>query len=106
MDVLERLRLRVTDPGQPEPDEDILKECLEEAKDAIMARRYPYGAWPESLEPQDVGRQIRIAISLYNRIGDEGETDHTENGIHRSYESSWIPNQLLEDIVPYCGVVS
>lgn len=106
MDVLERLRLRVTDPGQPEPDEDILKECLEEAKDAIMARRYPFRAWPNELAEQDVGRQIRIAISIYNRIGDEGEKSHSENGISRVYDESWIPKQLLEDIVPYCGVVS
>lgn len=106
MNVLERIRLRVSDPEQPEPDEDILKECLEEAKNAIMARRYPYRAWPDELEPQDVGRQIRIAIAIYDRIGDEGETVHIENGIHRTYESSWIPKQLLADIIPYCGVVS
>jgi len=106
MDVLERLRLRVTDPGQPEPDEDVLKECLEEARDAIMARRFPYRTWPDELEPQYVEKQIRIAISLYNRIGDEGETGHTENGVTRTYDESWIPKQLLADIIPYCGVIS
>lgn len=105
MDVLERLRLRVTDPGQPGPDEDVLKECLCEAKDAILLRRFPYQERPSELEPQYIEKQIRIAMSLYNRIGDEGETEHTENGVKRVYDESWIPKQLLADIIPYCGVI-
>lgn len=47
MDNLERMRLRTK-----EPDDAILLDCLASAKAAIMTRRYPYGDWPEELEPR------------------------------------------------------
>lgn len=57
------------------------------------------------VEPRYEDLQFRIAMDLYNRIGDEGEIIHTENGINRHYESSWISAELLEEITPYCGVI-
>lgn len=57
------------------------------------------------LEPQYLDLQLRCAIDLYNKIGAEGELAHSENGISRSYESSWISQELLNEIVPFCGVV-
>lgn len=38
---LERMKLRTG-----EPDEAVLLDCLESAKSAILARRYPYQRWP------------------------------------------------------------
>lgn len=105
MDILERLKLRVTDPGAPEPDDNVLEACLDEAKAEIMSRRFPFGEWPDEIEPQYVTLQIRIAIEIYDRIGMEGEKDHTENGISRKFESSTVSSRLLEQITPYCGVV-
>ena len=49
--------------------------------------------------------QYRIALDLYNKQGAEGETGHNENGINRSFESSWISEQLLREVTPYCGAV-
>lgn len=100
MDILERLKLR-TD----ETDEGLLSDLLESAKSAIMSRRFPYGQWPQEIEPQYVDLQLRIAIDIYNKAGAEGQLSHSENGIGRTYESSWISEQLLNEIVPYCGVV-
>lgn len=45
MDNLARLKLRTN-----EPDDAILEDCLESAKAAIMARRYPFQEWPDELE--------------------------------------------------------
>ena len=45
MDNLARLKLRTE-----EVDETVLQDCLESAKSAIMARRYPFQEWPEELE--------------------------------------------------------
>lgn len=100
MDVLERLKLRTA-----EPDETILVDCLESAKSAIMSRRWPYQEWPEEIEPQYVDLQYRIALDLYNKTGAEGEIVHSENGVSRSYESSWISEQLLREVVPMVGVL-
>lgn len=119
MTILERLILRTE-----ESDEAILTDCAESAKNAILARRFPYGDWPTRevetvdedgnvtvteetyLEPRFLDLQYRIALDLYNKMGAEGQLTHSENGISRSFESSWISEQLLAEVTPYCGVVS
>ena len=101
MDNLARLKLRTN-----EPDEAVLIDCLESAKAAILARRYPYGDWPDELEPRFLDKQFLCALDLYNKIGAEGEQSHTENGVSRTYESSWISESLLQDIVPMAKVTN
>ena len=96
---LERLKLRTM-----EPDERILEDCLESAKNAILARRFPFQEWPDVLPAQFVDLQFRIALDLYNKIGGEGQLTHSENGISRSWESSWISQQLLQEVTPLVGV--
>lgn len=100
MDALERLKLRTS-----EPDEAVLIDCLESARSAIMSRRFPYQDWPEEIEPQYIDLQYRMALDLYNKSGAEGELNHSENGVSRSYESSWISEQLLLEVVPVVGVL-
>ena len=100
MSALERLQLRTG-----EPDTEILKDCLESARSAILARRYPFQDWPVEFPVKYLDLQFRIALDLYNKIGAEGQTSHSENGVSRSYESSWISEQLLQEVVPLVGVV-
>lgn len=100
MDNLDRLKLRTG-----ETDEALLLDCLESAKSAIMARRYPYEEWPEELESRYLDLQFRCAMDLYNKIGAEGETSHSENGVDRGYESSWISESLLREVTPVVKVV-
>ena len=100
MDNLARLKLRTG-----EPDEAILEDCLESAKAAIMSRRYPYQEWPDELESRYLDLQFRVALDLYNRIGAENEVAHSENGISRTYESSWISESLLREVTPLTKVV-
>lgn len=98
MSNLERLKLRTG-----EPDESILNDCLESAKSAILARRYPFGQ-SSVLEERFVDLQFRIALDLYNKIGAEGQLTHSENGASRTWESSWISKQLLMEVTPLVGV--
>lgn len=100
MDNLDRLKLRTG--GK---DEVLLLDCLESAKSAILSRRYPYGEWPEELESRYLDLQFRCAMDLYNKIGAEGETSHSENGVSRGYESSWISESLLQEVTPVVKVV-
>lgn len=100
MDNLARLKLRTG-----EADEAILEDCLESARSAIMARRYPYQEWPDELESRYLDLQFRCAMDLYNKIGAENEIAHSENGISRSYESSWISESLLQEVTPIAKVV-
>ena len=101
MDNLARLKLRTE-----EVDEAVLQDCLESAKAAIMARRYPFQEWPEELESRYLDLQFRCALDLYNRIGAEGEISHNENGVNRGYESSWISESLLQEVTPLVGRIT
>lgn len=100
MDSFERLKRRTG-----EQDSALLEDLLESAKSAILARRFPYGDWPDELEVRYQDLQIRIALDLYNKMGAEGELNHSENGISRGYQSSWISEQLLQEVTPVVMVV-
>lgn len=105
MNTLDRLKLRLSPDEVPNSDA-VLEECLESARDAIMRRRFGVNReWPIDIEPQFVGLQIDIALDIYNKMGAEGQLSHSENGISRTYESSWISGELLRQIPPYCGVI-
>ena len=101
MSILERLTLRTG-----ETDENLLNDLIETAKNAILSRRFPYGELPDTVEPRYEDLQFRIALDLYNKQGAEGEKVHNENGISRTFESSWISDQLLSEVTPKAGTVS
>ena len=123
MNVLERLTLRLTENGVA-PDINVLNDCIETAKNAILSRRFPFGDYPKRevatirvngqdvkveetyVEDRYLDLQFRIALDLYNKIGAEGETQHVSNGINRIYESSWISNQLLLEVIPKYGGIT
>lgn len=91
--------------------EDILlSDLLESAKFAILSRRYPYADFPlnendeATLDIRYNDLQVRIAVFLYNKMGAEGQTSHSENTISRSYESGDIPESLLRHVTPLVGV--
>lgn len=50
-------------------------------------------------------KQIEIAEYFMQKRGAEGEIQHIENGIHRNYGSSDIPEAMIRHITPFCGVV-
>ena len=89
-------------------DADILKVYLDQAKAKILNRMYQFPEFYEGdyegMEVPDryVGAQLNISCYLINRIGAEGEVQHIENGIHRNYGSSDVPDAMLKDIVPFC----
>ena len=101
MTQLERLKIRITENASDLELEDI----LESAKAVILSRRFPFGEVPEEIEPRYKDLQIRIAVEMYNKLGAEGETAHSENGISRSYASASVSEELLREITPKAGVV-
>lgn len=99
MDMVDRLKLRTG-----EKNEFVLIDCMESAKAAILSRRFPFGNWPEKVEDQYLDLQYRIALDLYNKQGAEGEMSHTDgSGVSRSFESSWVSEQLLSEVIPKVG---
>lgn len=100
MDNLERLKKRTN-----EPDEALLEDLLESARSAIFARRYPFQDWPETLEKRYEDLQFRIALAVYNKLGGEFETGHTENSVSRQWGSEGIPQELLQEITPLAAPI-
>lgn len=104
MTQLEQLTLLTSEPDRT-PNQDLLTVYLEQAKSIIQANRYPYGDWPDELEPQYENLQVRIAEALYAKRGNEGQTAGSENGISRTYGTDGVPLSLLREIVPMVTVV-
>ena len=100
---LEQLKILL---GISDATEDaLLQTLLLIAERAIINRLYPFKTIGVVIPNEYILRQIEIAVYLYNRRGSEGQTSHNENGINRSYESAYIPDSMLKDIIPYVEVV-
>ena len=88
-------------------DRDILEVYLELAAHKILNRMYPYKTDYTGLEVPDRYAMIQLNIAVYmlNKRGAEGEVQHIENGIHRNYGSSEIPDGMLKDVYPYAQAI-
>ena len=88
-------------------DRGILDVYLEIAGQKILNRMYPYKEDYTDLEVPDRYAMIQLNIAVYmlNKRGAEGEIQHIENGIHRNYGSSDIPDALLKDVYPYAQAI-
>ena len=108
MDTFERVRIRLGGDTAEYPDE-LIEDVLKSAEAAILARRYPFGVPEDVVEVPERYKdlQVRCAIDMINKIGVEGETQHTENGITRIYEQhvGWVSESLLREVIPVAGVI-
>lgn len=100
MTQLEKLKSRIPEITDTSKDA-LLNGLLDDAKSAILSRRYPFDNTVTDLPVQFNSLQVRLAVVYYNKMGAEGQSGHSENGINRSYESD---DTLLKDVVPYVGL--
>jgi len=100
MDKLQTLKLLT---GATDSEDDLLLALLSLAEGKILERLYPYDHSKETLPTRYVGKQIEIAVYLYNKQGAEGQIVHSENGISRTYESADVPESMLRGIAPFAG---
>ena len=100
---LTALKLRI---APDTADDRLLHELLEQAGAIVLNRRFPFG-YPDGTQvPAQYDRiQLSIAVELYSKMGAEGETGHSENGINRTYEAGDVSPSLLKQIIPMCGSV-
>lgn len=85
--------------------DELLSTYLSIAGQKIIARAFPYDNDKKEVPLQYDYLQIEISAYLVNKRGAEGETAHSENGISRTYENADVPNSMLREIVPFCGVI-
>lgn len=104
MDVkLEQLKCLLGISGVEE--DMLLSTLLVLAAQKILDRAYPYDPEVTEVPPRYAGKQLEIAVYLYNKRGAEGQTSHDENGIRRTYESADVPESLMRGITPFVGVI-
>lgn len=85
---------------------ELLENLLWQAEGIVLNRRYPFGT-PEGATVTSAYEhiQIQIALELYAKMGAEGQTGHSENGVSRSYEAADVSPSLLKRILPVAGSV-
>lgn len=77
--------------------EQLLSVYLEQAKEAILNRRFPFGYESETEVPKQYEiSQCKLAARYYLRRGAEGELIHNEDGVHRHYGSVQDEDILME----------
>ena len=86
--------------------EELLTYLLGQAAGIVLNRRYPFGApdWEDVPEAYE-HIQLQIAVELFSKMGAEGQTGHSENGISRTWEAGDVSPSLLRKITPVCGSV-
>lgn len=89
------------DKSWSEPETNQLTMLLRFSGDKIIARRFPFTADSVTEVPARYQMlQVQIAAELYAKMGAEGQTAHSENGISRTWESADVARGLLEQIIP------
>ncbi len=102
---LSMLRVMVGQPNEGDWSDDVLISYLAIAGRKIINRAYPYDDTVVEVPRRYGYLQCDIANYLLNRRGSEGQVSHSENGISRSYESGDVPESMLKEVVPFCGVI-
>ena len=109
MENTEKLKLLRTMVGQASDGEnwtdEILLAYLDIAGREIIRRAYPFKENVIDVPDKYNTLQCEIALYLLNKRGAEGETSHSENGISRTYENADVPESLIGQVVPHCGVL-
>ena len=106
IDKLALCRVMVEQPVTAEGwSDDVLNAYLTIAGRKIINRAYPYDDTITEVPTRYGYLQCEIAAYLLNKRGAEGEVSHSENGISRTYENADVPDSMLADVIPHCGVI-
>ena len=86
-------------------DDRVLLSFLSSAKRRVLNRMYPYKDTYGMAVPEKYhGVTVEIAAFLMNKRGAEGEVQHNENGVSRTYGGADVPSALMSEITPVCGI--
>lgn len=87
--------------GDPDISDAQIELELELAADAINERR-GYTPTPEApIEDKYLGIQVLLTVEALSKYGAEGEKNHNDNGVGRTYENgSPYSNSTLNRVIP------
>lgn len=86
-------------------DTETVKVYLDLAKQKMLDRLYPFMEQEGKSIPSKYDMlQCELASRLFLRRGGEGELNHEENGVNRTYDSV-DDEDILKRLVPYAVVI-
>lgn len=107
--ILEKTKVYFLQTGEKYSDEFLLL-LIESLVDEYKKRRnYPYYFDDQQIS-EDIERYFqnkqsyfaaKVIPAMVGKIGAEGQSSHSENGISRVWEA----DQWFNDVIPYCEVV-
>lgn len=99
--------LRTMSPELAEDEDDsILQAYLDNAKEIILNKLYPFNDVSEmELPSRFQNLQLRITIGFLAKRGAEFETQHNENNVYRIYGANDVPKDLLNEIVSFGSAI-
>lgn len=84
----------------------VLKNLLEDSKHVGLSLRFPYvDDWDIDLPKKYLNWQIRCCLEIYEQIGTIGLKSYTENGLSWTRDSTYISNELRNEIEPMIGYI-
>ena len=92
---------------EDEMSDDSLSIYLDLAADVVLRRAYPFLTDFTDVNVPDRYAliQVQIANEMISKRGAEGEIMHIEDNVHRDYESAYVSQSLLNQIIPYAKVM-
>lgn len=109
MDNVEKVNVlqAMIDPdGKEELNPEVLTAYLALVQSEILNRMYPFGIPPgvDRVPDRYEMLQLQCALFLWNKQGAEGQSQHSENGVTRTYAGAGLPEAWMQQITPR-GVV-
>lgn len=89
-----------------ETDDSTVSAFLKLAGASICRAAFPYDATVTEVPEEYAHTHVKAAAYMLNKRGAEGELSHSENGVSRAYETGDLPDSILREIVPKCGVTA
>jgi len=83
----------------------VLSTYLMLAGKKIINKAYPYDSTVTTVPSRYDTLQVEIAAYMLNKRGAEGQLQHTENGVQRTYENADVPASMLKSVTPHVGVI-
>ena len=84
----------------------VLKRLLEDSKYVGLSLRFPYQDYSNmELPTKYLNWQLRCANEIYEQIGTIGLKSYAENGLSWTRDSTYISNELRNEIEPMIGYI-
>lgn len=93
-------------PTEDESEDTLIRVYLTAAEKEILGWRYSYGSTEVTEIPAEYEMtQVFGVVAGYSQGGTEGQVQHTENGINRTFKYADMVAYIRAHVIPVCKVV-